>query len=155
MRSPIGPTALMSSSQLSDPDVGAYANATRFSPLKPCGVARGKKAVTTVDERSTAVHTHDACAAWLPDPPPDEQHVADFLAGRTFIWTAAVGGESRRPFGHVVALQPPLVMRRNASAQLGWVEVLRRKASVPEGWSNSGCWFHQATNYTMSNRPAC
>ena len=86
----------------------------------------------------------DACAAWLPGPPPGEQRVADFLAGRTFIWTAAVGGESRRPFGHVVALQPPLALRRSASAQLGWVEVLRRKASVPEGWNNSGCWFHQA-----------
>ena len=85
----------------------------------------------------------DACAAWLPGPPPGEQRVADFLAGRTFIWTAAVGGESRRPFGHVVALQPPLALRRSASAQLGWVEVLRRKASVPEGWNNSGCWFHQ------------
>ena len=79
----------------------------------------------------------DACAQWLPGPPADAQQVADFLVGRTFIWTAAVGGESRRPFGHVVALQPPLAMRRPASAQLGWVEVLRRKASVPEGWSNS------------------
>ena len=85
----------------------------------------------------------DACAQWLPGPPAGAQQVADFLVGRTFIWTAAVGGESRRPFGHVVALQPPLAMRRPASAQLGWVEVLRRKASVPEGWGNSGCWFHQ------------
>ena len=118
-------------------------------PTQTCGMPRVPAALRL------PLCAADACAAWLQGLPPDEQHVADFLVGRTFIWTAAVGGESRRPFGHVVALQPPLAMRRPASALLGWVEVLRRKASVPEGWSNGGCWFHQAAIYTISNRPAC
>lgn len=147
----------------------SYLQTVYHDPLPPLPITRLRERIRllypallptqvclqTPRDASVPLCAADACAQWLPGAPADEQQVADFLVGRTFIWTAAVGGESRRPFGHVVALQPPLAMRRPASAQLGWVEVLRRKASVPEGWSNSGCWFHQVLAYTHSTLLSC
>jgi hypothetical protein len=84
------------------------------------------------------------CAEWMPDPPAPSEAVANYAANGTFIMASALNESDRRPFGHAVVLQPPIATRRPAMAATGWVEVVRQAAQCPEGWSNSGCWFHQA-----------
>ena len=87
------------------------------------------------------------CAEWMPDPPPPSKDVANYAANGTFIMAAAWNESDRRPFGHAVVLQPPIAGRDilgRGHRRLGWVEVIRQAAQCPEGWSNSGCWFHQA-----------
>ena len=84
------------------------------------------------------------CAEWMPDPPPPSEDVANYAANGTFIMVAALNESDRRPFGHAVVLQPPIAARRPSKAATGWVEVVRQAAQCPEGWSDSGCWFHQA-----------
>ena len=84
------------------------------------------------------------CAEWMPDPPAPPDLVANYAANGSFIMAAALNESDRRPFGHAVVLQPPIATRRTSNALRGWVEVVRQAPQCPEGWSDSGCWFHQA-----------
>ena len=115
-----------------------------YPALLPTPVCLHPPRNSTLPRCSTAV-----CDAWQPvkslpssggKRDATRARAAELAETGTFIWTKAEHEHDRRPFGHVVALQPPIAERQVAT---GWLEVLRAAAKCPEGWNSGGCWFHQ------------